>query len=49
MKLLVDVGQVEAYFSLLGDGVNLDVRYVHDLRRMYHGHGNLFGYTRRTS
>jgi hypothetical protein len=26
MKLIVDVGQVEAHFGLLGDGVNLSVR-----------------------
>jgi hypothetical protein len=34
MELLVDVGQVEAHFGLLGDGVNLYVRWVHGLRRM---------------
>jgi hypothetical protein len=26
MELLVDMGQVEAHFSMLGDGVNLGVR-----------------------
>jgi hypothetical protein len=31
MELLVDVGQVEAQFSLLGDGVNLSFRLVHGL------------------
>jgi hypothetical protein len=34
MELLVDVGQVEAHFGLLGDGVNLCVMWVHGLRRM---------------
>jgi hypothetical protein len=45
MELLGDMGQVEAHFSPFGDGVNLDTRYVHSLRRMYHEHGNVFGHT----
>jgi hypothetical protein len=31
MELQGDVGQVEASFGLLGDGVNLDVRLEYDL------------------
>jgi hypothetical protein len=31
MELLGDVGQLEARFSPLGDGVNLGIRYVHGL------------------
>jgi hypothetical protein len=46
MVLLGDVGQVEAHFGPFGDGVNLDARYVHGLRRMHHEHGNHFGHTR---
>jgi hypothetical protein len=49
MELLGDVGQLEARFVLIGDGVNLGVRLVHGLPRMYHGHGNLFGRTRWSS
>jgi hypothetical protein len=41
MKLLGDVGQVEARFGLLGEGVNLGAKEVYCLCRMYHGHGNL--------
>jgi hypothetical protein len=44
--LLGDVGQVEARFGLFGDSVSLGARWVHDLRRLYHGHGNHFGHTR---
>jgi hypothetical protein len=49
MKLLGDVGQLEACFYPLGDSVNYGARQVHGLCRMYHGHGNLFGHTRGTS
>jgi hypothetical protein len=44
--LLCDVDQAEADFDLFGDSFNLDVRMVHGLRLMYHGHGNRFGHTR---
>jgi hypothetical protein len=46
MVLLRDMGQVKTRFGPLGDSVNLDARYVHGLRRMYHGPGNHFGHTR---
>jgi hypothetical protein len=46
MELLGDVGQVEACFGLFGHCVNLDIRYVHGLRRMYHRLKNHFGHTR---
>jgi hypothetical protein len=49
MELLGDVGQLEARFGPLGDGVDLCVRKVHGLPRMYHGHENLGGRTRWTS
>jgi hypothetical protein len=49
MKLLGDVGQLEACFGLFADRVNHGARQVHDLCRMYHTHGNLFGHTRGTS
>jgi hypothetical protein len=49
MALLRDVGQVETHFSLFGDNVNLGARQVHGLRRMYHGHGKHFGWTRENS
>jgi hypothetical protein len=42
MVLLGDVGQVEAHLGPFGDSVNLSARWVHDLRRMYQGHQNLF-------
>jgi hypothetical protein len=48
MVLLGDVCQVEARFGPFGDS-NLGTRYVHGLRRMYHGHGKLFRHTRWTS
>ena len=44
MVLLCDVGLVEACFGPLGDSVNLSTRLVHNLRRMYHRHGNHFGH-----
>jgi hypothetical protein len=46
MELLGDVGQVEACFGLFGHCVNLDIRYMHGLRRMYHRLENHFGLTR---
>jgi hypothetical protein len=46
MVLLGDMGHVVAHFGLFGDSVNQGARYVHGLRRMYHGHGNHFGHTR---
>jgi hypothetical protein len=45
MELLGDVGQVEACFGLFGYCVNLDTRYMHGLRQMYHRLGNHFGHT----
>ena len=42
---LGDEAQVEARFSLFGDGANLDARQVHRLRRTYHMIGNHFGWT----
>ena len=46
MVLLANGGQEEAPFDPFGDSVNLVVRYVHGLHRMYHVHGNCFGHTR---
>jgi hypothetical protein len=46
MLLLCDVCQVEVHFGLFGDIINLGARKVYGLRRMYHGHGNLFKHTR---
>jgi hypothetical protein len=46
MVVLGDISQVEARFGLFGDIVNLGVRFVYGLCRMYHGHGNLFRHTR---
>ena len=40
-----DEGQVKAHFNLFRDSVNLSARWVHCLRRMYHGHGNHFEHT----
>jgi hypothetical protein len=40
MVLLGDEAQVDACFSLFGDSANLDARWVHGLRRMYHMLGN---------
>jgi hypothetical protein len=37
MELLDDEAQVEARFGPFGDSANLDERYVHGLRRTYHG------------
>jgi hypothetical protein len=41
MVLVGDKAQVDAHFGLFGDCANLDARYMHDLRRMYHRLGNL--------
>jgi hypothetical protein len=46
MVLLGYKAQVEACFGLFGDSANLDARYVHVLRRMYHKLRNHFGCTR---
>jgi hypothetical protein len=35
MVVLSDIGKVEAYFVPFGDSTNLDVKEVHNLRRMY--------------
>ena len=45
MVLLGDKAQLEACFGPFGDSANLDARWVHGLRRMYHRHGNRFGRT----
>jgi hypothetical protein len=46
MVLLGDEAQVEARFGLFGDSVNLDERWMHDLRRTYRRLRNGFGCTR---
>jgi hypothetical protein len=46
MVLLGNNGQQETRFGLFGDSVNLGVRYVHGLYRMYYRHENHFGHTR---
>jgi hypothetical protein len=46
MVLLGDVAQLEARIGPFGDSANLDARYVHVLRWMYHKLGNHFGCTR---
>jgi hypothetical protein len=46
MVLQVDEAQAEARLGPLGDSANLDVRWVHSLRRTYHRLRNLFGHTR---
>ena len=43
MELLGYTVQVQARFSLFGDSVDLDARYVHGLRQMHHRLGNQFG------
>jgi hypothetical protein len=45
VELLGDMCQMETRFGLFGDSVNLGVKLVHGLCRMYHGHGNHFGCT----
>ena len=49
MVPLGDEALVEARFSPFGDSANLDTRYVHGLRRTYHGLVNRFGRTRWNS
>ena len=49
MELLGDKAQVEARFGPFGDSANLDTRWVHGLRRMYHRLRNCFGRTRWNS
>jgi hypothetical protein len=46
MILLGDKAQVESCFGLIGDGVSIGAREVHDLRRTYHRLRNCFGRTR---
>jgi hypothetical protein len=43
MELLWDVVQVEARLGLFADSVHLSARQEHDLCRIYHRHGNIFG------
>jgi hypothetical protein len=49
MVLLGDEAQVDARFISFGDCANLDARWKHDLRRMYHRLRNQFGRTRWNS
>jgi hypothetical protein len=42
MVLLGDEAQVAACLGSFGDSANLDARYVHGLRRMYHKDWKLF-------
>jgi hypothetical protein len=42
---LGDVDQAKAHFNPFGYSFNLSTRQVHDLRRMYHMHGNGFKHT----
>jgi lysine/ornithine N-monooxygenase len=49
MVLLDDEDQVEAHFCLFGDSANLDIRWVHYLRRTYHRLENHFVRTRWNS
>ena len=49
MVPLGDEAQVESCFSPFRDSVNLDVRYVHSLLRMYNRLGHRFGRTRWNS
>jgi hypothetical protein len=46
MVLLGDKAQVVTCFSLFVDSANLDARWVHDLRRMYHKIKNRSRHTR---
>ena len=46
MVLLGDKAQVEACYGLIGGSANLDTRWVHSLRQMYHRLENHFGRTR---
>jgi hypothetical protein len=49
MHLLGDVGHVEARFGPFRDSANLDVRYVHGLRRTYQRLKICFGRTQQNS
>ena len=49
MVLLGNKAQVESHFGLFEDSANLDARWVHGLRRMYHRLRNCFGRTRWNS
>jgi hypothetical protein len=49
MELLGDVGQVEARFSPLGDGVNHGATKVHDFGERAQAPKNHFGYSRWNS
>ena len=49
MVLVSVEAQVEACFGPIGDGANLDARWVHSLRRAYHRLKNRFGRTRWNS
>jgi hypothetical protein len=42
MVLLGYKAQLEARFGPFGDSANVDARYVHGLRRMYHRLGSHF-------
>jgi hypothetical protein len=48
MVLLADEALVDTHFGPFGDSANLDARWGHGLRRMYHIHGNHFGRTHGT-
>jgi hypothetical protein len=43
--LLGDEAQVQGLFSPFGDSANLDTRWIHGLRRMYHQLRSHFGRT----
>jgi hypothetical protein len=45
MVLLVYEDQLKDHFSTFGDTADLDARWVHDLRQMYHRLRNNFGCT----
>jgi hypothetical protein len=45
MVLLGEVGHVEFHFSLFGDSVSVDARYVHGLHQTYLRLRNPFGQT----
>ena len=49
MVLLGDEAQLKAHFGPFGDSGNINARWVHGLRRTYHGLRNHFGRTRWNS
>ena len=49
MILLGEEAKVEAWFGLLGDSANLNVRLVHGLRGTYHMLKNQIGHTQWNS